>query len=115
MNSRVPPDGRLDGPRLWLVTMYFEVLETRTLLAGVTILTHGNEGTISGWVRSAADAIQDRLGGTSAASQYVMKLDANGVDSFTLEAGNKPLEQTSKGEAIIRLDWSDIANSDHFT
>ena len=36
--------------------MDFEVLENRTLLAGVTILTHGNDGNITGWVRSAAIA-----------------------------------------------------------
>src|SRR5438093_384052 len=95
--------------------MYLDVLEKRTLLAGVTILTHGNEGNIHGWISSAADAIQARLGGTDAASEYVMKVDSDGVDSFKLEDGNKPLDQTTKAEAIIKLDWSDISNTTHFT
>src|SRR3954470_2583638 len=95
--------------------MYFQELEQRRLLAGVTIITHGNDGTITGWVDSAADAIQDRLGGPSAASQYVMKVDSGGVQSLKLEDGNKPLDQTSKAEAIIKLDWSDISNTSHFT
>src|SRR5262245_13817060 len=100
--------------RLRLIQMYLEVLENRQLLAGVTILTHGHEGNITGWISAAADAIQERLGGTSAASIYVMKLDGSDV-SFKLEDGNKPLDQTSRGEAIIKLDWSSIADSSHFT
>src|SRR5262245_50938469 len=95
--------------------MDLEFLESRRLLAGVTILTHGHQGNITGWIDEAADAIQNRLGGTSAASQYVMKVENGGVSSFTLEDGNKPLDQTSRGEAIVKLDWSDIANTSNFT
>jgi Ca2+-binding RTX toxin-like protein len=95
--------------------MFFELLETRQLLAGVTILTHGQDGTISGWVGAAANAIQDRLGGTSAASVYTMKVDSDGVSSFKLDEGNKPLDQTSKGEAIVKLDWSSISHTEPFT
>jgi hypothetical protein len=95
--------------------MYLEVLEDRRLLAGVTILTHGNAGNITGWVSAVADDIQNRLGGTDAASEYVMKVDSGGVTSFKLEDGNKPLDQTTAGEAIIKLDWSAIADTSHFT
>ena len=95
--------------------MFFEVLEDRTLLAGVTILTHGDRGNITGWIAATADDIQQRLGGTDAASEYVMKVGSDGVESFTLEDGNKPFDQTTKAEAIIKLDWSAISDETHFT
>src|SRR5262245_19827934 len=99
--------------------MYFDTLEKRTLLAGVTILTHGLNGNINGWISGAADMIQKRAGGSSAASQYVMKLDKSGDDivvtSFSLVSGNLPLEQTSAGEAIVKLDWSKISGADQNT
>ncbi len=92
----------------------FEILDRRILFAGVTILTHGQSGNTSGWIAAAADAIQQRLGGTSAASEYSMKVDdvGNGpeVTELKLVSGNKPLEQTTAGEAIIKLDWSDISH-----
>src|SRR2546430_3252723 len=99
--------------------MFIDTLENRTLLAGVTLLAHGLNGNIDGWIAGAADAIQARAGGTSAASQYVMKLDSSGaaivVKSLALEDGNLPLEQTSAGEAIIKLDWSKISGADQNT
>ena len=91
-----------------------ELLEVRTLFAGVTILTHGQSGNITGWIAAAADAIQQRLGGTSAASNYSLTVDdvGNGaeVTEFKLVSGNKPLDQTTAGEAIIKLDWSDVSH-----
>ena len=99
--------------------MYFDQLENRVLFAGVTILAHGLDGDINGWISSAANAIQAKVGGTSAASQYVMKLDKSGgnivVTSLALEKGNIPLDQTTAGEAIIKLDWSNISGADQNT
>jgi hypothetical protein len=95
--------------------MYFEVLENRTLFAGVTILTHGDRGNITGWIAATADDIQNRLGGVDAASEYVMTVGSDGVESLTLEPGNKPLDETTAGEAIIKLDWSSISDETHFT
>jgi Ca2+-binding RTX toxin-like protein len=96
------------------MTQRLEILEPRTLFAGVTILTHGQSGNTSGWITAAADAIQARLGGTSAASEYSLTVDdvGNGpeVTELKLVSGNKPLDQTTAGEAIIKLDWSDISH-----
>ncbi|HEX3357496.1 MAG TPA: calcium-binding protein [Tepidisphaeraceae bacterium] len=99
--------------------MLLEPLENRKLLASVTILTHGQSGNITGWIAAAADAIQKRDGGTAAASEYVMDVDQSGGDlkvtSFKLESGNKPLDQTTGGDAIIKLDWSNVSNGTVFT
>jgi Ca2+-binding RTX toxin-like protein len=99
--------------------MQFDTLEPRVLFAGVTILAHGLDGNIDGWIAGAADAIQKEAGGTSAASQYVMTVGKSGssivVQSLTLESGNIPLDQTTAGEAIIKLDWSSISGADQNT
>ena len=48
-----------------------------------------------------------------------MKLDKSGsnivVTSFNLESGNLPLDQTTAGEAIIKVDWSAISGADQNT
>ena len=87
-----------------------EALEPRTLLAGVTILAHGYQGTIVGWVASAADAINQRLGGEG--STYVLKVGevTRGeltVESFTLEGGTAA-SSSPRAEYIIKLDWTDV-------
>lgn len=87
-----------------------ESLEDRRLLSGVTLLIHGFNGNITGWVDSAATAIAKRLDGQ--ASQYVMKVDKDGsgdlsVTSFNLTSGPN-LGQSTTGEVIIKVDWSAV-------
>jgi hypothetical protein len=89
----------------------FETLESRTLLAGVTILTHGYQGNITGWISSAADAIiDDRLRGDAAS--YILRVGTNSagdlrVRSFTQESG-RPISRTASGEMVVKLDWTDV-------
>jgi hypothetical protein len=94
-----------------------EPLEARTLLAGVTVLIHGHQGTIHDWITSAADAIAKRAG-ESQTSQYVMKVGKVSGDlavkSITLEHGPGLRESTS-GEVVIKLDWTDLDNGDYST
>jgi hypothetical protein len=94
-----------------------EPLEPRQMLAGVTVLIHGFGGNISGWVRSAADAIARRTDGS--ASEYVMTVSKNSrsklyVSSFQLESGPKLSDNTS-GEAIVKLDWSAVGSGKYST
>ncbi len=101
-------------------TQLIESLEPRTLFAGVTLLAHGYNGTIDGWVNSLADAIVDRAGGSSAASVYTMKVDVNSsnnlaVTGFSRNAGFQDYQGTSKGEVIIKLDWSAVDDGQYST
>src|SRR4051812_22378511 len=96
----------------------FEVLEGRELLAGVTILTHGYNGDITGWVATAANDIANRIG-TADTSRYVMTVDRDAqgqlaVTSFTRDGG-PGIENSVNGEAIVRLDWSKVSNGDFST
>src|SRR3954464_2096490 len=84
-----------------------ETLENRTLLSGVTLITHGQGGSAGGDVAMTADLIAERAGG---AAQYVMKVgEKNGsvvVTSFARDADSP--EHPSNGEILIKLDWSDV-------
>lgn len=98
--------------------MFFEVLEERRLMAGVTILTHGHQGSINGWIRTATDAIADRIGEDDV-SRYVMRVtevsaDRLGVTSFELEDG-PGIDKSVNAEAIVRLDWTAVDNGDFST
>jgi hypothetical protein len=95
--------------------MEMETLEPRRLLAGVTIITHGLDGNVTDWVADAADAIQKRAGGTSAASEYTMVVNEDSknnlqVASFTLDKGNKPITETTDAQMIVKLDWSTVSD-----
>ena len=94
--------------------MLHESLEARRLFAGVTILTHGYNGDITGWVATAAADIQARAGGKSASSIYTMSVTAAGrgltVSSFVPDSGQKNYRQTTGGEVIIKLDWSTVSD-----
>lgn len=94
-----------------------EPLESRQMLAGVTVLMHGHQGSIDGWIRSAADAIAERIG-TSQTSQFVMKIREVGgdlaVSSFTLTKG-PTMSASSTGEAIVKVDWTAVDDGSYST
>ncbi len=94
-------------------------LEARRMLAGVTLLAHGNDGNIDGWVATAAEDIAARAGGSDYASIYTMAVTASGanlaVTSFGPTGGQKDYRQTLRGELIVQLDWSTVSNASHST
>src|SRR4051794_12269382 len=98
----------------------FESLESRRLLAGVTILTHGLNGTTNGWVDKAADDIVRRAGGTNQATEYVLEVGADSkgkikVLSYALEPGFKKASDTGAAEIVVKLDWASVADGDAST
>lgn len=94
-----------------------ESLENRRMLAGVTVLIHGHEGSIDGWVSSAATAIAERIG-TSQTSQFILKVGkVSGdltVQSFTLQRGPLMVDSTT-GEAIVKVDWTSVDDGSYST
>ena len=99
--------------------MNLESLETRRMLAGVTLLTHGLGGNVDGWIEETADGIADRLGGPANCSIYTMKVrDSDGtltVTSFEPDDGYGDYRSTTLGELIIRHDWSNISSGPYST
>lgn len=92
-----------------------DTLEPRRLLAGLTLLAHGMNGNINGWVTTAADAIVQRAGGPGAASVYTMTVANSGgsiaVTGFDLKSGHVDFRQTTAAEVVVRVDWSSLATA----
>lgn len=96
----------------------FQPLESRQLLSGVTLLIHGHEGNITGWITSAADAITAKVG-AAGVSQYVMKLGLDSkkhvaVQSMTLTKG-PTLANSTAGEIVVKVDWTSIDDGSQST
>lgn len=83
-----------------------------TLAAGVTVITHGQFGSIDDWVLGMAGHIPTRpnFAGTNVICYEIRIVDQG--TSFTVTpaklAGGNPLTEFSD-EIVIKLDWSDLA------
>ena len=101
------------------LSMTFESLEPRRLLAGITLITHGYNGDVKGWVKTAAADIASRVGGKNAASIYTMSVTASGgklsVSAFGPDSGQKNYAATSNAEMILKLDWSSVSSGSYTT
>ncbi len=97
--------------------MQIESLEPRRLLAGVTILTHGYQGNITGWIKTTAADMTARLGGASKVTTSVMTMgrDSNGNLAVTDFVNEHTFRQTSTGEFIVKLDWSSVSDGSYST
>ena len=92
----------------------FEQLEPRVLLNGVTVITHGHNSSSVGWVNGMADAVADRISGDSAEYTLLLSEDSNNKpDSYSLIPDNpaQTYDTVDSGQAIIKLDWSDMTAS----
>src|SRR5690242_5130639 len=90
-----------------LVAPQFDALESRTLLSGVTIITHGAEFFGSGrpgWIDAMATAIRNREGASTAI--YVLRLEPNGSGgiketAFSRLAGPAPTSANSTTDETV--------------
>jgi Ca2+-binding RTX toxin-like protein len=94
-------------------TAVVETLETRRLFAGVTLITHGRDGHLWGFVDTAADYITGRLGGPAQAPRYIVKLtpdsgDGHLVPTITHVDGSGTPQTSTSGEIILELDWTSV-------
>jgi hypothetical protein len=99
--------------------LFVDRLESRTLFAGVTLLTHGRDGHLWGFDQTVADDITARLGGPSQAPQYILKLtpdpsDGHLVTNLTHVDGTATPQTSGSGEIIVLVDWTSVdSNTDY--
>ena len=94
----------------------FERLESRTLLAGVTMLTHGWNGNITQWIATAAADITADLGGPAQAPQYILTLNLNTTNGALIPsvmhvAGSGTPQTSTSGQIILILDWESVSTN----
>ncbi|MBS0198452.1 MAG: hypothetical protein JSR77_17005 [Planctomycetes bacterium] len=91
-----------------------EQLESRTLLAGFTLVTHGYEalGDRPAWISTMANAIANVAGSSGASVRPVLVSNdtATGL-SMTLNPGAPTITQSERGEVVGILDWADASNN----
>jgi hypothetical protein len=90
-----------------------EPLEGRTLLAGVTLITHGRDGHLWGFDQTVANDIANRLGGIDRVPQYILTItpdlnDGHLIPTIAHVGGTGAVQSNSSGEIILLLDWTSI-------
>jgi len=85
--------------------------------AGVTVITHGLNGTVDGWITNMCDKITEypRFPGTNY-SFYEIFFVPNG-DGYNLawtRLGGSPPSATDSGEIIIAFDWSQLSDGNSY-
>jgi hypothetical protein len=86
-----------------------EPLESRKLLAGVTVITPGfqfSSGTVN-WLQAMESALNTKMGGANVYRMTITNTSNPTVSSFTQVTANG----TSTGESIIDVNWSAVANN----
>jgi hypothetical protein len=97
------------------VGVYIEPLESRRLFTGVTLITHGFNSSVSGWVTAMGNAIAAQNGPLAQQPIYQMTVTDPGHTGGTLQVnatrlGPAPASWSST-EIIVLLDWSDVAGT----
>ncbi|MDX9910483.1 MAG: hypothetical protein RBS39_01490 [Phycisphaerales bacterium] len=83
----------------------FEPLEDRRLLAGVTLVTHGQvNGSLGNWLDTMAATIITEFVPDAALGRITIDRNLNVSTNF-----NANPAQSSSAEAVVVLDWSDAA------
>lgn len=97
-------------------SLWFSVANS-TRGAGVTLITHGLNGNVDGWITSMADQIPSyyRFPGTNFTCYelYFFQSGSNYFLTSTRTSGSSPLSSDS-GEIIVKLDWRQLADGNSY-
>jgi hypothetical protein len=100
------------APGLSLIFSVTVFTAQQGLAGGVTIITHGYNGNVTGWVTGMANKIPQyyRFPGTNFSIYTLSVSNRSGqfTNTVTRVAGAAP-SATDSGEIIIKLDWSSLA------
>jgi hypothetical protein len=96
---------------MWaVVTCVWLAAPSRLPAAGVTVITHGDNGTTTGWVTGMANAMSARIGGNIPIYRINVTSGGSGLlASITNVSGINPMASSS-GEMILMLDWGPVSN-----
>ena len=104
--------------RAGLAALLLAGIAQRASAAGVTIISHGLNGSIDDWVISMADRITHYPlfpGSTSTCYEIYLALVGNQyVPMWRRLVGDDPTT-TLSGEILIKLDWRQLANNNYST
>jgi hypothetical protein len=87
-------------------------VQSRSLATGITIITHGYDGNVNGWISGMAARIPlySRFPGTNFTSYTItLTTDGNNNYFYQWQRTNSAPAITDSGEIIIKLDWSQMA------
>src|SRR5262245_18791679 len=87
-------------------------VQSRCLATGVTIITHGYDGNVNGWISGLAGAIPSysRFPDTKFTAYTVtLTTDGNNKYFYQWQMTNSAPAATDSGEILVKLDWSQMA------
>ena len=108
------------GKSRWFAALLFLLsfaIPFKTNAAGVTIITHGYDGDVTGWITAMADQIPSYYhssypGLSTNLTIYTLVLTTDSQGDYFYQwqrdSGSAPSD-TDTGEIIVKLDWSQMA------